>query len=262
MHHRIDTLAAAARNASGALAAACGFALALAAPPAAAGSSPVASRFDSGAEGWTVRNLLPPQEGGEAATYLPGPGRIRTQPDPYPWTVFSAPAAFLGDMSAYAGGTIAFELSDTLRDADAERFPTLLLRSGPSYLAWLGGAPETDLTSFRATLAPSAQWLIGMSPLAAAPATAADFALVLASVDAVYINADWRTAGADVAELDNVVLAADVPEPPMAALWAAGLAGLAALGRSGRRRTGSADRAGGTDRARSTDSADSGTPPV
>lgn len=225
------------RRAASAATCAIACALAVAAAPAsAAGPGPVTSRFDLGVESWRVLDLFSVPAGATSAPgYEASPGLISAT-DIYSWTVFSAPSAFLGDKSAFAGGTLAFDLSDTLRDALSPNFPTLVLRSGTDFLAWKGGVPGTSLTSFSATLAPSTQWLAGTSPATATPATAADFAHVLGALDGLYVNADWATAAVDVSRLDNVVLAAAVPEPASAALCAAGLAAVLAAGARSRRR--------------------------
>lgn len=210
--------------------------LALAAAPAAiAVPVPVVSRFDADAQGWRVINLNPPPVASQAATHLPGEGVVGTL-DVYSWTAFSAPAAFLGDLGAYAGGSVSFELANDDRDADAERLPTLLLRSGADFLAWLGGVPGPGLTPFSAVLAPSPQWLVGQTPDTRTPAGAADFARILGAVDGLFINADWKTSHQDSARLDNVVLAA-LPEPAAAALLgAAAFAAFAASVGARRRR--------------------------
>jgi hypothetical protein len=207
---------------------------------ASAAPPTVTSSFDSDAEGWTVRDLLPPFGGGQAVQWLAG-GQIAST-DLNSWNVFSAPLAYLGDKSAYLGGSLSFDLSDTVADADASTaYPTLALRSGLVALVWFGGAPGTALTSFAATLAPSAAWqrVVGgnQDNLTLIPATAADFAAVLGSLQAVQINADWYDGGApvnDFSVLDNVRLAAPVPEPTTACMLGLGLLAVA-LGKLVRR---------------------------
>ncbi|MDH3461125.1 MAG: PEP-CTERM sorting domain-containing protein [Burkholderiaceae bacterium] len=207
-----------------------------------AGPAVVESRFEVDAEDWTMHNLLSPGGGGEAPQYVPAGQRIAS-PDLHPWNVFSAPAKFLGDMAGYAGGTLTFELSDTERDQNADEiWPTLILRSGGTYLGWFGGAPETALTPYTATLSASNTWrkLTGLNATGPVfgPTSESDFVAVLGALDALYINADWKTTGGaggpnDFAELDNVRLSAAVPEPNRMLLL---LAGLGVLGVAARRR--------------------------
>jgi len=217
--------------------------LALAAAlPVAAAPATVESTFDAEAEGWTMRDLFPPNAGGSAPDYLVS-GLIGSS-DVNPYNVFSAPTKFLGNLSAYAGGSLSFDLSDTVRDSDffTAFYPTLVLRSGSTYLGWFGGPPGTSPTSFSAALASSGAWrkaspAFGPSdPLFSLPVSTADFASTLGAVDALYINADWKWTGAfgganDYAELDNVRLTAAVPEPGSVVLLLAGLVGVAAVAR-------------------------------
>jgi len=197
---------------------------------AQAGPAPVQSRFDADTENWRVANLLSLAAPSQAASFEAGTQRISTN-DLFSWTVFAAPAKFLGNQSAFLGGSLSFELSDSLKDATADIFPTLMLQSGANLLAWFGGAPGTSLTSYSAVLTASPAWqkiigyeITGLPILAAA--SNADLSTVLGALQGIYINADWKTAGNDHAELDNVNLVGVVPEP---SAWLMLLAGLAAV---------------------------------
>lgn len=190
-----------------------------------------AARFETGNEGWLVANITDLPGAGTAATWDSANQRI-TATDIYTWTTFSAPADLLGNRVAFYGGTLSFDLQDTLKDDNADSIATFGIAAGATAMFWFGGSPSTTtLTTFTATLDENdSRWRIGGSPLdigtGTAP-TAAQFQAVLGSLTMLRINADWRTAGVDVSTLDNVVLQSAVPEPAPAVLLAAGIAALA-----------------------------------
>lgn len=205
-------------------------ALSLSAPAGA-----VESRFDFDAEGWTVTNAHD-GVGSLPATWQTA-GRIFTN-DPFAWTAFAAPAPFLGDLSSFLGGSLSFDLQVAQLDAAAPNYFGAMLRSGSDRLVWFGGVPGvTDPRTYLVPLDAAAPgWRLNPSSLAG-PATgsavdSATFAAILSRVDGLFIDADWR-GGADAVTLDNVVLAAAVPEPGAMALW---MAGLLAMGSAWRRR--------------------------
>ncbi|TDP73258.1 laminin B domain-containing protein [Roseateles toxinivorans] len=203
---------------------------------AQAAPAPVESRFNADTENWRVANLLSLSAASQAASFEAGTQRISTN-DLFSWTVFAAPAKFLGNQSAFLGGSLSFDLSDSLKDTTADIFPTLVLQSGANLLAWFGGAPGSTMTSYSAVLTASPAWqkivgyeVTGLPILAAA--SSADLSNVLGALQGIYINADWKTAGNDHAELDNVNLVGVVPEPSS---WLMLLAGLAAVAIARRR---------------------------
>lgn len=211
--------------------------LLIAASVTQAAPAPVESRFDADTENWRVTNLLNLAIPSQAASFEAGTQRISTN-DLFSWTVFAAPAKFLGNRSAFLGGSLSFDLSDSLMDTTADIFPTLVLQSGANLLAWFGGSPGTTLTSYSAVLAAAPAWqkivgyeVTGLPILAAASQT--DLSNVLGALQGIYINADWKTAGNDHAELDNVNLVGAVPEP---STWLMLLAGLAAVAIARRKR--------------------------
>ncbi len=210
--------------------------LLMAATVAQAAPAPVESRFNADTETWRVANLLSLSAASQAASFETGTQRISTS-DLFSWTVFAAPAKFLGNQSAFLGGSLSFDLSDSLKDATADMFPTLVLQSRANLLAWFGGAPGSTMTSYSAVLTASPAWqkivgyeITGLPILAAA--SSADLSNVLGALQGIYINADWKTAGNDHAELDNVNLVGVVPEPSS---WLMLLAGLAAVAIARRR---------------------------
>lgn len=188
------------------------------------------STFDTDADGWTVSDFT--VGGGTPASWLPA-GMIQTF-DAYSWTVFSAPAKFLGDQSAVYGGSLSFDLQDTAKDGDADNYFTVVLKGAGLTLSWFGGAPSTTtLAHFDAMLSESdTRWRVGpctQISLCATVPTAVQFQSALAGLELLQIDADWKSGGDD-SRLDNVVLAAAVvPEPESWALMLLGLAGVAGV---------------------------------
>ena len=200
---------------------------------AGAGLSPcldaaVVSTFDTDADGWYTRDLVglatAPPGATSSVTWDPA-GFIQTT-DTLDWVAFAAPAKFLGDKSAYYGGTLSFDLGATWNDGVA--YPNAVLYSGGNAVAYVTSPPATvGFTSYSLPLAPG-----GWSWNGATVATAAQIQSVLADLDGLFVSADWFS-GADDARLDNVRLAA-VPEPAsLAAMATLGLLGFA----GGRRAT-------------------------
>jgi hypothetical protein len=191
----------------------------------------VTSDFASGADGWMVSDV----DGGpsSAAIWDAGAQRLVTA-DLYRQNSFVAPAKFLGDLSARYGGTLSFDIGVAAKDAAADSYFTLMIRSAAGSLWWFGGSPSTvTTTSFSATLSQAAGgWRLNSnasSPNGGSAPTPAQFQAVLGGVTAVLISADWLD-GPDTVTLDNVVLSA-VPEPAAVALMVLGLAGVVARSR-------------------------------
>lgn len=207
------------------------FLLAWGSGAAMAGPAPVVSDFGSGDEGWATVNLL------GVPFALPDPlpvvaetGFISTR-DTHSWNVFSAPGKFLGDKTAFAGGTLSLDLADSLSDPGSP-WPVAIISDGVTALAAFPFAtPGTAFTHFSFALTESAWRAFNPFTLSLAPVSAAQFSAVLGGLQGIYVNADFKTGGNDYARLDNVRLAAPVPEPETYVLMVAGLGALAALRR-------------------------------
>ncbi|HEV2569460.1 PEPxxWA-CTERM sorting domain-containing protein [Sphingomonas sp.] len=198
------------------------------------------STFDVGAEGWQVGEF---QSLGATSgvTYNSVRQDIETS-DVFSYNAFVAPTAFLGDKSAVFGGTFRFELSDSLNDGFAAS-PFTLIGNGQALYAKGSVVPSTDplaKTTYSLTLIGSN---FGTSDGGAGTVSDATLQSVLANLQRVAINADWRS-GADFVTLDNVYLCttgacgAVTPPPgvPEPATWAMMLSGFGLLGAAARRR--------------------------
>jgi hypothetical protein len=193
---------------------------------AAAAQANVVSRFDSDLEGWSTASIRLSDlaiTGVGTATWNSG-GWLEATEFPGDLFVLVAPAKFLGNQSAFLGGTVSFRLSDETNDGIA--YPSLLLRGGGVAMFRRSSAPTASGTNYVVPLSP-AGWLT----VQGLPPTQAQFEAVLANIDAFGINADWTSNTVDKVTLDNVVMA-PVPEP--ATLAALGL-GLVAIARRRRK---------------------------
>jgi hypothetical protein len=177
------------------------------------------STFDTNAEGWTNGNFDATTPSPGAVNYLstggnPG-GHIQIS-DVFGWNAFLAPASYLGNQSGAYLGSLSFDLYDTAIDA-ATDYPAVMISDGTTFLfspliptTSVLGPPFQRLTvQFQA----STGWSTTTDGVP--PATEAEMQTVLANLQILAIDADWKT-GPDDVHLDNVVLSgpgAEVPEP-------------------------------------------------
>ena len=139
---------------------------------------------------------------------------------------FVAPAKYLGNDSAFAGGTLSWDilLSDSADGVD----PDIVLQGSTESLVY--AFPSNNLPkagpwiSTTATLSISdPNWHLNTAT-GSAP-TASDFTSVLSNVSALEILADYRL-GTETDGIDNVALRAAVPEPASIGLLGFGAAAL------------------------------------
>lgn len=212
---------------------------AIALPAAAA----ISSTFDTNDDGWRVIDVKPQSlfdaayiDDGEQVEYDykstgGNPGGYIEAIDPSDGTfLFVAPGKFLGNLTAYQGGTLSFDTFYTPMDNPWRGDPDVILSDGTTTLLWLGetNPPNPGWNAVSTTFAPGAGWTVG--GLNGRAATAADFAAVLDAVTILRIRGEYYNGVAETTGLDNVVLTA-VPEPGTWALMAGGLGFLGLISR-------------------------------
>lgn len=187
-------------------------ALSLVAPAA------LADGFNTDAQGWTTPV-------GGVQTWQPtggnGGGWVQIEDiDGNTDILFTAPATWLGNWSAYLGGTLSFDAKAVNNvSADWAGFGEVRI-SGP------GGSVILDL----APAAPDGQWRHYSAALTPAAGWGASLASVLANVTSVTLNGEFHAGPGEVVGFDNIQVSA-VPEPAGAVLLMGGLGLLALLRR-------------------------------
>lgn len=189
----------------------------------------VVSDFDSGLDGW-----LPYTAGRHDSTVavswdatggLSGSGAlVLNDPGSGADDYFTAPTKFLGNKSAYYGGTLSFDLKLTIPAGGLEADNVVLTGNGLSIAFAVSPYPNTSaFTSYPISLVETSGWyLVGTTT---AP-TSVQMQQLLGNLTEFRIMGDWGL-GAEAERLDNVRLSA-VPEPNTLALFASGAIVLAA----------------------------------
>lgn len=202
-------------------------------------AAPVWSTFDANADGWTIacangQAVESACVGGSTPTYEPtgGPsndGHISyTDLDPQT-DFFDAPAKFLGNQSNAAGGTLTFDLLNSIGKANSPFM--VVLKGGGATVRYDGTqAVTTNWANFTVPLdftSPTWRTLVGSSW--SVTTDNAILSSVVANLTDLWIRGDWAS-GKDVTRLDNVHLNA-VPIPGAALLFGTGIIGLIGIAR-------------------------------
>lgn len=169
--------------------------------------SPVAitSSFDTDAEGWSTdkdaRNFRWEPAGGNPGGFVAaddiGSGQY--------WR-FAAPGAYLGDLSAYYGQTLSYELKQLGVVGTVTNQSDIDIVGGGITLEYrFGVAPAGEWTSFSVALTEGVGWEV-----AGSPASETQIRSVLTNVTSLSIRGEFRV-GTDSCGLDNVQLGDDCP---------------------------------------------------
>jgi hypothetical protein len=187
----------------------------------AAATATVSSTFETDADGWVTLNdgtLSYAATGGNPGGYIGAVDRGEGS-----WWYFQAPAKYLGDKSAYVGGSLSFDARQSPLANDAPTYGDVVLvgTNGMALAYNFASPPGTGWTAFEAPLV-AAGWTVAnvgtaggqvtYTQSSVAP-TDAEFEAVVADLAALYVRGEYRS-GADSSALDNVVLAAapdDIP---------------------------------------------------
>lgn len=177
-------------------------------------SAALAAGFDTGAEGWTTTS------GGDQVwkpTGGNGGGWLQVTDTTAEDFLLNAPIAWLGNWSAYAGGTLSFDARNINGDTPdwASFGEVAIVGAGGSSMAF-------DLVAANNPPA-DGQW---HHYSVALPAAA-----LLSNVTSLTIKGEFHNGVSEVVGFDNIQVTAAVPEPTEAALLLGGLGLLAALRR-------------------------------
>jgi len=197
-------------------------------------STVILSDFSTGTDGWQTGDM---GVTGVAPTGLTGTvnydaaGQHIQTADILAWTGFLAAPKFTGDLSAFFGGTVSYDLRDVDNDGVTVSYVNILLVGAGSERIYIRTPPPSTsaFTHFAFSLDTGSGWLDKVGVIA----TEAQIRSVLGSVSAVYVSADWKT-GPDDSRLDNFCVrtvderacgqgVGTVPEPSHLALAGLGL---------------------------------------
>lgn len=172
------------------------------------------SGFDTNLEGWT-------SSGGTISHAATGgnPGGHLVQVDIDLQDMFvTAPALFLGNQSAFLGGTLSFDARQIIGTADYVPFGIVMLRSSGGINVFADIAPPAF---------PSSDWSTFSVPLTAAAfgTSPTTFATVMNQLSAIEVTLESSVGVVETVGFDNFRLqAAAVPEPSSLMLGLAAMA--------------------------------------
>lgn len=186
----------------------------LAASPA--GATAIASRFDAGNEGWAVVNYPFRSNGTGGWSTAPLPfdgaeglpaGSVRVG-DVFAETGITAPPAYLGNLGAFYGGQLTYDI--LLRYSDGVDYPAVVLVGTTISLYYDAPSPPVGVWQARTVPLTEAGWKVGGT---SAPATQAQMQGVLQSLQGLHIYTEWHTGGDDT-NVDNIVLSGGATPVP------------------------------------------------
>lgn len=189
----------------------------------------VASTFDNaadGVDGWTIF------ADGSGPVYVPSggnPGGYITTTDQGAGGIvyWVAPAKFLGDKSAAFGGSITFDLRQSVTGSQfVDANPLVRLIGNGTVLSFAGSGPSFVFTSYSIPLVAAAGWTSG-----GVAASDAQLQNALDNLTDFRIRAEFAFVVGDVNDLDNVAISSAVPEPSTRLFFLLGVAGCAVLRR-------------------------------
>jgi len=176
----------------------------------------VSSSFDADAEGWgTLNDARDVGWTGDVGNPA-GAFTARDRGDGRIW-YYAASAAYLGDRSGNVGGSLSWDILGIT--GNQTTIPALadVMLSGGGLVVGLDADVQPvngTWTSWGVDLVASAGWEVVSSTsggtLSGNAVSAAEFAAVLANLDALYIRGEY-TNGADATALDNVSLLVPTP---------------------------------------------------
>jgi len=168
------------------------------------GPEEIESTFDDGVEGWTVvgdaqsGSAAPTHnaEGGEAGGFVSADDDVAGGV----W-FWAAPDRYLGDRSAYEGGTLSFALTQSATDSGFDARDVVIVSESVELAYRFDSPPGTDWTTYEIPLSPDG-WTNSET---GDPATEEELQLALGDVEGLWIRGEYRT-GSDTGGLDTVVL--------------------------------------------------------
>jgi gliding motility-associated-like protein len=173
----------------------------------------ITSTFDADDEGWTAID----NQSGPTPTYFAtggNPGGFIQVRDGVGGTAtyFVAPEKFLGNLSAYYGGTLRFDLQVYITP-NSNTAGVRLLGGGLILVKLIPQLPAVSpaWSSYSFTLSEADEWRLTSST--GSIATQSDIQTVLESLTALQINGEYSTSAGDEGSLDNVIMTpASLPE--------------------------------------------------
>lgn len=165
----------------------------------------VDSSFDTGLDGWSfvadVKAFDWVDTGGNPGGYVQAvdyaTGAV--------W-YFVAPDEYLGDKSAYSGGSLQFDLKQSSLSSQFNDEDVVITGGGKTIAFNTANNPGLDWTHYSVPLDAGSDWRLGS--VSGAVASQADIDAVLADVTSLWIRGEY-VSGADTGGLDNVLLSPD-----------------------------------------------------